>query len=181
MASQFSSAFNSLEVVAAEPLYTTREEIESIWSELGVDLRLDDSDDGMLSTVEESYLERAMEEATDEINGYLAGTYLPTVLVGSRRVRRMASYLAAHALAIRRGNPGAFCDRRDEIMATLEQIRAGRLILPNVPKSGEFMPAVINYTVDRRYGRGKLRVDAVEGVDGNIADKREDWASPWGW
>ncbi len=175
MASQFSSGFDASEVLAAAPLYTSREEIEDIWSTLGVDLRLDDDDDGTVSTIEETYLERCMEEATDEINGYLAGTYEVSVMVDVRRIRRFASYLASEILSRRRGNPGVFCDDAESIRETLEALRDGQQILPDVPKRDQMLPMVSNYTIDRRHVGEKLRVDPWEGVDQTVPGKKDDW------
>lgn len=180
MASQFSSGFDSDEMVAAAPLYTSRAEMESIWSTLGVDNRLDDDDDGLVGSAEEDDLLRVMEEATDEVNGYLGGTYSLVTLGEVRRIRRMASYLACHFLSERRGNLPSYCQKVEDIRETLQRIRDGKIVLPGVPKAHEFLPGVSNYTVDRRHGHQKLRVDAYEGVDGQVPTPRNDWGA-LGW
>ena len=103
-------------------LYSSREEVASILSTVGIDLRIDDSDDGTVDAAEEQLLTDAIEEATDIINEAALHFYTAEELETSRWIRRRASYLAAHIIGKRRGNPSIYCEYVEEIKGELERL-----------------------------------------------------------
>ena len=97
---------------ATPVLYATRADVASILSTAGIDVRIDDDDDGTVtpSPGEEAFLDDAILEATDVINVAGLHFYSAADMGESLWVRRRAAYLAAHFLSMRRGNPGLFCE-----------------------------------------------------------------------
>lgn len=142
---------------AIPTLYTSRSEIESIFTINGVDFRLDDDYNETISATEETYLDAIIIESTDIVNQYLLPLYSATDLAESRWIRRRASYIACYFLSMRRGNPRQFGDRYDEILSELEAIAMGpgipgNPIVPRVPLRKTFTPSYINPEIDDRFG-----------------------------
>ena len=114
-------------VEALPLLYSSQKEMELIYSELGVTLRLDDVDDDVApqTTIAER-LEAVIQDATDECNEYLLHIYDAVDLNESRVVRRWCSLIACHILSRRRGNPGQFNDEYDRIILKMIAVREQR-------------------------------------------------------
>ena len=152
---------------ALPPQYSTRTEVESIMSQVGVDVRLDDNEDDEVTEAnpqqpdipdEEGHLTDAIDEATDIVNEYALPLYSDTVLCASRWVRRRASYLAAWIVSQRRGNAALYEERACRIMEELERVRQGVLLIPRAERRVSTMPRMSNVRIDRRYIREKVRV-----------------------
>ena len=140
-------------------LYSSRAEIASITSTLGIDLKVDDDEDGTISVAEELLVTDAIWEATDRINEVALHFYTAEDLETSGWVRRRCSYLAAHILGRRRGNPSVYCDEVEELKEELKKLQAGLLHIPRISKRDDFAPKMSNLVVDRNYTKRKLRVD----------------------
>lgn len=162
-------------------LYTDRAEVASILSTVGIDVRIDDDDDGTItaSPGEEKHLDDAILEATDTINIYGQHFYTSAVMAQSLWIRRRAAYLAAHFLSMRRGNPGLFCERFEQIMKELELLRTNQLHIPRQPKRDDVLPAQSNLIIDRRFSRNKIRVDRETSTGDDSADQDPDYG-PYG-
>lgn len=139
-------------VETLEFTYTSQPEIDSIFSELGVNLRLEDKYSNKGPAL---YLEDVIDEATDTINQYCEWRYYPEDMAKNRWVRRRASWLAAYMLAQRRGNPKQFSTRHKQIIAELENINDAKLQIPRLPLRVYFVPEYANLVVDDR-SRGSL-------------------------
>jgi hypothetical protein len=147
-------------------LYTSREEVESIFGQTAVSLRLDDDETGGVSEVEDDLFDDVIDEATDEINIYCHRYYAADQLYQSAWVRRRCSWIAAALLSERRGNPGQFASRIATIYAMLERIRNGTYYIPRLPYSADLSPGMINTVIDDRFPRSKNRVQADQSVGG---------------
>lgn len=159
-------------IEVAPLLYTTRAEIASISSDLGIDLKVDDDDSGTIEAPEEQLVTDAIWEATDTINEVCLHFYTAEVLETSAWVRRRASYLAAHILGRRRGNPSVYCDEVEKLLGKggeLERIRNGLLHIPRMAKRDDFTPKMSNVVVDMNHSQAKLRV-----LDGTSVGKASD-------
>lgn len=159
---------------SAPTLYTSRSEIESIFSIMGVNTRVDDDHTEAVDTAwgikcagasitEESYLDDIIEEATDYMNQYLLGFYKSTDLANSRWVRRRCSYIACYFLSQRRGNPAQFTTRFEEITAELGMLARGpgangNPLIPRVPLRSDNRPSHSNISIDDRFPYSKIRV-----------------------
>jgi len=144
--------------------YTTRAEVESVLGQVGVNLRVDDDDDGVVDNAEEVLLDDAIWEATDLINESALHHYTEEVLETSAWVRRRASYIAAHIIGRRRGNATIFCDEMDQIKIDLRAIQQGTLNIPRMAKRADFSPRMSNQVVDQNYAKAKIRVDRQTSV-----------------
>jgi len=165
-------------IEAAPPVLTTRDEMASISSTLGIDLRIDDNDDGVIDvfpiTGEEQFLLDAIEEASDEAYMRLEMYYTPEVLETSRWVRRRVSYIALHVLSKRRGNPGNYCDEFEKYMAQFEEVASGDLQIPRLAKSHNFEPSMSNTLVNHRFPRRNIRVVQETSRGGNDSTQELD-------
>lgn len=166
---------------ATPVLYATRADVASILSTAGIDVRIDDDDDGTVtpSPGEEAFLDDAILEATDVINVAGLHFYSAADMGESLWVRRRAAYLAAHFLSMRRGNPGLFCERYEIIMDELEKLRTNQLHIPRLAKRADVLPAQSNLIIDRRFTRNKIRVDRETSTGDNSANQDPDYG-PYG-
>jgi len=171
----FNASFNYLEVVAELPLYSSRAEVEAIWSIEGLDVRLDDDDDGTVGSIEEERLILCIAEATDDINGFATHQYDPSVLLGSRTVRRWASYMAASALSGRRGNPEQFCNKITRIELQLALLKSGAFNIPDIQTISDVGMAMSNMTIDRNYRLNPVRVDPHTSVGDDAASEETEY------
>ena len=173
--------------MALEPhptlLYTSQTEMESIFGELGVQLRLDDDEDNIFSTPETDRINDIITEATDICNQWLEHYYDPTELETSRWVHRRASWIACHLLARRLGNPDQFSSEHAQAIEDFKMIFKGKHFIPRLTPYTNFQPSVSNQTVDYRYFRSKLRtdVDTSRGGLNGAVQPLDFWPAPWGW
>lgn len=160
---------------ALPPLYCSRVDLEEIFSDLAIDVRIDDSaDDTAPATSANGNEEAAIREATDEVNFYLQHRYLVADLSESLIVKRWTAWIACHLLSRRRGNPGQFEDEYNRIMIRLDQIRQGKEFIPRVKPRADFRPMVANMVIDRRFLNSKIRVD-TESSSANAPDELSDY------
>lgn len=156
------------------PVYSSRSEVESLISNVGINLRIDDDDDGVISIPqEEDLLDDCIAEATDTFNLYAMHYYDPEYLAGSRWVRRRVSYMAAHILGRRRGNTSIYCSEWERIMEELGKVGQGLAFIPLLPRREDFIPMVSNTVIDRNYTKKKQRVDKSQSV-GDTTDIEQD-------
>ena len=172
----------------APPVYlTSRAEMESIASARGVNLRIDDNEDGVISqvgsglVVEEQFLTDMIEESSDEALMRLEHYYEDTVLETSRWVRRRVSYIALHQLSARRGNPKNFCDEFKRYMRQFDRIMEGdpQMQIPRLPKRANFEPAMSNQLVSHWWIQRKLRT--VQATSRGGTDGRQDLDRGYWW
>lgn len=179
----FAPAFD-LGGVQLPVLLSSREEVESIFSADGVTLRIDDDmdgvTDGMDGTANDTQkLIDALAEASDEAYERL-WRYDNDVLECTYYVRRRVSYIAAHLLSIRRGNPGQYCDMAERYLKDFEEIKYGRKHIPGVPQRRSYQPTMSNVVVDHRHSYAKLRV-AQEISEGPTDPKQQEDTLPYGY
>lgn len=144
-------------------VYTTRSEIERIYGQRGVTSHVDDQDLGDIpdddtTEMSDDIWEGVIQDATDEINLYCLGYYTASDLKNNVWVRRQASYLGCYYLSIRRGDPGQYANRRDDILGLLQRIQAGNMQIPRLATRGDLTPGMSNYSVDDRFRTNKVRV-----------------------
>ena len=171
----FSSAFSeAFKMTAVEPvpeLLSSREEVESILSADGINLRIDDDLDGVTdgtsgSANDTEKLIDALVEASDE--GYEnLWRYTPENLCTSRWVRRRCSYIAAYILSIRKGNPSLYEDKYHQYLKEFRMVRKGLKHIPRLSPKRSYQPTMSNVIVDQWYGYAKLRTtqELNEGPD----------------
>ncbi len=137
-------------------LYTSQTEIERLMSIKSAELYVDDiglgiADDPLIWT-------DVIEAATDTVNIYAQKYYTESVLANSAWVHRVATWIGAHYLTQRRGNPGAYETLYDEAIELLERIKSGDLQIPRAELRDVMVPAMSNLRVDDRFVVNKLRV-----------------------
>lgn len=154
-------------------VYTSRDEVQRLLSERGVQLRLDD----LAPLQQDEYIIELCEDASDIINEWCEVFYDYSDLYNSRWVRIRATWIAAYLLSQRRGNPAQLTQRYQDILQELEYIRWGVNDIPGLPKRGNFFPAMANLTVDPTFLLRSLRV--VEQNSTNSPYARRESALIW--
>jgi phage gp36-like protein len=154
--------------------FTSLAEMESIWSTLGITLRLDDDDDGANDAAETALLDEVIADASDVCREYLQEIYEEDELSANRWVKRHCSWIACHLLSRRRGNPGQFTEEYDRAIEKFNLVRRGRLFVPGAAPRGNLGPRMANQIVDLRYFRKKLRTQTQTSVSPHYNDQDED-------
>ncbi len=151
-------------------LLSSRPEVESIFSIDGIDLRIDDDDDGVTDGTggtanDTQLLIDALIEGSDDAYQKLLGNYEDVVLETSTWVRRRVSYIVCNIISIRKGNPAQYCEQAEKYMKAFVDIQHGREFIPRLKPRFNRQPTMSNVIVDHWHGVQKLRVlvDASEG------------------
>ena len=139
--------------------YCVKNDVEALWSVTAVLRWADDDQDGALSATEEGYVTRAVEQAANKINASLATRYSLDDLAGNTWCRDANAIVAAYLLATRRGNPAPDHVTRqyEATLADLDEIRAGRMTVPETSESVETIPTVTNFDTQLDAPRAKVR------------------------
>ena len=130
--------------------FTSRAEIERLFSQEGVDFRLDDADEDALNDV--------ITDATEIILQYAWVSYEFSDLLSSSWVRRRATWIAAYFLSMRRGNPAQYVDRYNAIVQELQMIYAKNLWIPRLGVKENSSPALSIPIMDNRLPYPQQRV-----------------------
>lgn len=141
--------------------FCTAANVEGVLSANGVKLRLDDDQDGAVSSAELEYLTFARGDATETVRFACWMKYADSWLATSNWVNTRATWLAAYALCDRRGNPcpDSIVDRCERYQEELDAIADGKRLIPMLPLRTGLMPAYSNSRVDPRYQFRVLRVE----------------------
>jgi hypothetical protein len=145
-------------------LFCSESDVQSLLSDLGVDLRTDDLDAGGRA----AFFARATAWATQRVQFHCQGLYDAPSLAASYLVNEWATVLATYFACVRRGNPaqmsirellyGAEGTEDKGVMGDLEEVRAGRAQIPDVGQRNGSGLAWSNVTVDPRYRLRQIRV-----------------------
>lgn len=143
--------------MAVAVTYCEQADIEDVISIEGLLFRVDDDDDGQAET---GLAGRAINKATDRVNLYLSGKYLPADLATSDYITDATSYLATCWICARRGNPvpESLASRCAEIIEELKLIAKGTLNLTDLVQRTNQLPALSNLKWDGRFRAAKVRV-----------------------
>ncbi|MBI1249066.1 DUF1320 domain-containing protein [bacterium] len=127
--------------------YCTLDDLKAILGSTAVLRLLDDNEDGVTTSLEQSYASDVIAQAASQINAVLSMRYDTGSLASNTWCRWCNAYLAASLLVRRRGNPADAS--LEEVVRSyrdqLEQIRTGQLNLPDATPEGSKAPAVSNY------------------------------------
>lgn len=157
--------------------YCVRADVEAIISKHGVDAFVDDDQDGLVSTTEESYVTAAIERAATKINFYLQRRYKQADIVSNDWLTFANAVMAACNTSTRRGNPdiASLQAECDDYIGWLEDIQNKQADLPNQTPSADFTATVTNYDVERARGTMPVRVVQAEstGEEPDTSRKRK--------
>jgi phage gp36-like protein len=127
--------------------YCTRSDIEAIWPPASLLASVDDDANGSLSPTEEGYITRAIERAANLLNASLELRYRLADLAANAWCRDANAAIAAYWLSTRRGGPAPahLQQQYDAYVASLVEIAAGRLKLPQQSESFDNRGTVTNF------------------------------------
>lgn len=138
-------------------MFSTKTEIEQLFSQVGVTLRLDDTADADAST---DVVAQIIDDATGIMLTYLWDQYEVATLAASAWVRTRATYISAYLLSMRRGNDAQFVDRYSRILEELQLIYNRQLKIPMMNVLTTTQPTLANYMIDNRSFGPAVRVTA---------------------
>jgi hypothetical protein len=146
-------------------LFASQVDVEFVWSQFGVNVRLDDNLDGASDA---GLMNRALEKASVKINFMLCQIYAVSVVRQTQWAKWCCAYITAVTIARRRGNPvpeDLVLEAQDYI-DELTAISQGEsyLILDNgtiAPPIHDNSGTVSNLVVDNRYWSARIRRRAV--------------------
>ncbi len=143
-------------------VYLTESDLQALMSIDGETGRLDDNNDGSISTPPEStYLTAAINWATSKVNFYALSLYSASDLSTSYLVNQWAVVCGAKWLSSRRGNPapGSFDDLYKETIEDLKLIKTGEYQIPDLGYRAIAWPAWSNVRVDILRTFQRVRVE----------------------
>jgi hypothetical protein len=158
-------------------IYTSKEAVEQLYGSAGKQAIVQD----MSSTNLTEWWVVILSDATDKINQYCLPFYEDSDLYTSRWVHVRATWIAAHFLSQRRGNPGLFSNRYEEIISELEMVLAGIIQIPNLPTRNDFVPGMSNLVVDDHFQISKVRVQPFISVGGTYGNQQIAYRWPFDW
>lgn len=124
--------------------YSSQAEVMRQLGGFAVDLMMEDWESADTSPVWDDILE----EVDETINLYISHKY-PSNSFDCTFLRRKATKLACRLLSGRRGNPSLYVMECNQVMDELQDIRSGRLHIPQLVPIGNTGPIVQNYIATR--------------------------------
>lgn len=136
--------------------FTSADDIKRLVSESGVENWTDD----LMS--QSDALTEVIEYATLFIRQYTDPLYTDSTIYNNMWVRRNATIIAAYELSVRRGDPGIYGARVQEIESRLQDIQLGMAIIPGATQSANVIAVGQNPVIDNRYfiNRNRVRAEA---------------------
>lgn len=115
--------------------YSTVADVEDILSVEGVEYRIDDNENGNISTDDTAHVLKAINYADFIIQFRMKLKYFDATLASSDFITFCSAWIAAKWLCRRRGQsvPSSILDGVDEIMEMLNMIKDGHAAIPGVP------------------------------------------------
>lgn len=162
----------------------TDAQVNFIWSQYAIDLRLDDDFNGS----EDSGLRAvAYQKATLDVFNYLLARYSVATVSASTWAQWAAAMFAAVFIARRRGNdcPESMLSELQRYVDALEEIKNGNreLIADDGLATPDFdcLPCVSNMVVDSRYGSEAVRrvASTSTGLPAVPPARQRDALEPW--
>ncbi len=149
-----------------DTVYCTFADMQDLLSESGIDLRLDDDDDGVVTggssdtatTGERLWQRKAVNWATSRVNDFGKGRYDTDGLSSSWTVNEWCTVLACWRLCQRRLNPNPLQAEKERVLAELASLAAGTTHLGDVGMRESCAPGVDSYRIDPRFITRQQRV-----------------------
>jgi len=151
--------------------FTSKAEVERLLGLHAVKSFLSDTKTG---SIDPNVWADILDDATETVAMYLDRFYDRAQMAANKWVRRQATWLAAHYLTHRRGNPSLFNARARQVMDWLEMIRLGQLQVPGLAWKADLSPALSNMVVDDRFSIQKVRVQPTISTGGESARQHKD-------
>lgn len=149
-------------------LFCEQGDVIALLSQVGVDARLDDDADGVVSAAELEFLDTARNWATARVKYYCGALYDSADLATSYLVAEWATALASFYVCVRRVNPcpdsihelvfGRPGTEDRGVMGDLKEVRAGVGRIPDIGYRNVPWPAWSVVRADPRYRFRQLRV-----------------------
>lgn len=142
--------------------YTSKEEIEKLFSVEAVDERLNDYDP--LSTEYDEIVEEIVISAHYEVKSIINKLYEDFVAINHPWIRRRATYIGAYYLSIRRGNDSQYYNEYIDALNDLESLINGERYLEDLTSRVSSQAAYLNVSSDNRYPFSPMRVDPLSAI-----------------
>lgn len=133
---------------------TSREEMERVFSTVGIDLRVLDVED---VNDQDSLIDEIVDWASETLESYTLKHYDTVELVNSKWARRRATILACYYLSQRKGNAPQFVAEAKRVMEDLTAVNENKIMIPDAIVAVADVPAISSFRVDDRYVINKQR------------------------
>lgn len=144
--------------------YTSKEEMERLFSRDGIEYRSDDYNPTSESDFYNDVVEEKIEEASWEVKAILNKKFDDASAHQNKWIRRRATIIACYLLSIRRGNDAQYFNEYLDAKFDLEEAVNGKVQL-GIP-SGRFVrPGMINVSSDNRFAYAPMRADFFTSTD----------------
>lgn len=163
--------------------YCTTDDVIQILSEDGVNFRIDDDEDGNISTKELAKVATAISFADLRINYWMSRKYIFTTLNQSQFISFCSMWLASRYLCRRRGGgvPQSIDDACDEMEQMLREIYDGQGYIPDVnPDTNSGITSVVVGTMRMGHEQPFRKLQSVSTPPLDTMNNRWlDWRSNW--
>lgn len=137
--------------------FTSQDELDRLFSQSGIDLRIDDltdtptlEDDSPDPLYKGTALNEFIDDASEWMWQFLWLIYEESDVTNNKWVRRRATWIAAYFISMRRGNPGQFIDRYEQIKEELTAVYNRQMFVPDAPVKVTTQPVISNFIIDNR-------------------------------
>lgn len=163
--------------------YCNRTHIASLIGEPAIVACIDDNRNRTEDDSESVYITNAIERAATEMNAKIRYQYdLTTTLQTNAWCIWCNAYLASYHLFSRRANscPAAIAEKVAEFKQDLEEIRWGRLQIPEKSPDYDYLPTVSNFLPEYTNPIGPIAVDTTLSTgSAPVGDRKRNNARTW--
>lgn len=158
--------------------FTSKAELERLFSSLGIEYRRDDFAD--YPSEYTKVLLEIISQATYEVKAILNKLFEDSDLFRSIWVRRRATIIGCYLFSIRRGNDSQYYNEYLDALADLNDLLEGKLYLEELPSGPGTRVGFYNISTDNRRPAHSVRVDSVTSSD-LLGVKFPQWYRPYLW
>jgi phage gp36-like protein len=134
----------------------TQAELEAVLSAVGLRNLIDDKRQG---TADRTMVTDVIDMASSDVYQYLGRRYDLDAMAANPWVMWVAAWFAAKYAVIRK-NGQMTSDMREQLAkyeSRLKEIESGSANVPDLLERGDFLPGIVNTTVDKRFRDRKIR------------------------
>lgn len=158
--------------------FTTRTEMERLFSVGAVELRRDDFEGNDVEKA--NVLQEIVVQATYEVKAILNSIFDDSDLAAHPWVRRRATIIGCYMLSIRRGNDAQYYNEYLDALADLQDLLEGKLYI-GLPTSVGASASMVNVSTDNRFPFSPVRADPATSTDYLQGIKFPRYYTPYYW
>jgi hypothetical protein len=135
------ATLNHIYTIPTQSYYSSEAEVMRLLGERSIAMMMEDWE----STDKSAVWNQLLQTVDANIDQFITQHYRRSAVISNTWVRTNATFMTAHLLSLRRGNPGVYLRANEEAYERLNDIRNGRLHIPGAAPLGRQAPVVRNY------------------------------------